>query len=238
MFGCFCKYVPITILILMVLVFGACGDMADGPPHSPSIESREVTRLSGEAINCLVSTRSLHINQPDAPDVELLTRSPCTRLNGLSVSWARGLDDLWMLAGIERVEYGLRIDAELTSLHGLEQLQHVERLDISTSTKLTSLAALSSLSSVGDTLSIQSNHSLTSLEGLESLERVDTLTIAGNDRLASLDALESLDQVRKIIIQQNKSLPPCEVDAFVERFENSAEEILVMGNTGGEGNCE
>lgn len=142
-----------------------------------------------------------------------------------------------MLAGITRIENRFSVEAQLRSLEGLEQLEYAGDIRIAGSTRLETLKALSSLKHIGGTLSIQADHSLTDLDGLESLETVDTLDIFGNDRLASLDALQSLRNVRRIAIAENSALPKCEVDAFVARFQDTAEEIETRGNTG-EGDCE
>ena len=118
--------------------------------------------------------------------------------------------DLKTLSGCTTVTGDLSIEySPLTSLEGLECLEHVEgRLDIKLNESLTRLIGLESLEYVGGDLGISVNRSLTSLADLNSLEAVGgRLVIEHNDSLTSLAGLENITSIGKDLeISYNFSL--------------------------------
>ena len=144
--------------------------------------------------------------------------------------------DLDTLSGYTAITGNLSIvDTSLTSLEGLECLNHVGgNLYIDNNDSLTNLEGLNNLTSVGG-LYIRYNDSLTSLEGLNNLTSVGgSLYIVFNDSLTSLEGLSRLCFIgQNFKIEENHELCTSSAEALRDQVLNCdgiGGDINISGN--------
>jgi internalin A len=160
------------------------------------------------------------------------------KLTGVGMMLVSGAPKLHGLEGLETVTKVSALllwsNAGLQSLHGLEALKQLDQLLLGENNALKDLTALAglttlreaSISSNGsleslsglmlqslDSLDLNMNPSLTSLTGLDKVtSKFSALNINGNTALTSLRALAASTGASTATIQDNRSLPQCEVD--------------------------
>lgn len=124
----------------------------------------------------------------------------------------------------------------LTSLKGLEQIEETRYMAwrIRANVSLTSLDGLQNLKHNKGTvgITIQNNPGLESIR-LDSLESAVALNIFSNNNLTTLE-LPSLETIDYFIVQDNESLPACQVDQIAsridvgERQQNTGNDFMAM----------
>jgi hypothetical protein len=126
----------------------------------------------------------------------------CTEIEGLVVILTDSIYSLDSLYRLEKIAYGLSIDAWfpgmslLKSLSGLDNLEEVGGfVSLNSLWQLADLNGLNGLRSMGGSLGITYCDSLYDLSGLDSLKRTGGLSIGSNSRLSDLTALSSLESV-------------------------------------------
>ena len=103
---------------------------------------------------------------------------------------------------------------QLTSLEGLEGLEHVDRLWIGQCT-------------------FANDFGLTSLTGLQGVTSIDELVIVGTQALTTIDALAEGTALGTVTIADNAALPTADVLARLALLDVSGT-VTVCGNQGGE----
>ncbi|MBX7079285.1 MAG: hypothetical protein K1X88_08885 [Nannocystaceae bacterium] len=103
---------------------------------------------------------------------------------------------------------------QLTSLEGLEGLEHVDRLWIGQCT-------------------LANEFGLTSLTGLQGVTSIDELVIVGTQALTTIDALAEGTALGTVTIADNAALPTADVLARLALLDVSGT-VTVCGNQGGE----
>lgn len=220
--------------LFLAFAVTSCGDVSSNEMQT----ERRVARIEDGPLECLISATGLYLEGEVHPDQRLVVESRCNRAVGIILAHRPEVRSPWMLAGIREAS-SVTIEGEnIESLHGLEQLESVGTLNLGFAYNETikTLEGLSSLREATRRFDLQSSSSVETLEGLENLERIGHLQLNGNDALRSLDALSSLREVDSIYITDNPKLPACEVEAFVDRFRDTTEQIVVRNNTG-DGDC-
>lgn len=184
-------------------------------------------------------------------DLETFQSNGCTILtnDSLRVYYIPGVRDLSHFEALESVFRTVEIayTTDLRTLHGLQNLEKTWQISLVHNPQLTDISALSNVSGIVENeltdyfkgLNIADNDALESLEGLPAIERYKgSIYIEENDKLASLSGLDALqgfapsgewDAPNVVIIRNNRSLPTCEAEAFVERLEN-VDEAIIEGN--------
>lgn len=95
----------------------------------------------------------------------------------------------------------------LLSLNGLNGIQSVDGVDISSNDLLTNLNGLENLTTITNYLFVSNNSSLNSLSGLQNLNLVYLhLSIGNNDNLTSLEGLEQITSSGRVGISNNDAL--------------------------------
>lgn len=229
--------VKVVLSLVLAFTVTSCGDRSSNEMQT----ERRVARIEEGPLECLISATGLNLNLVGEAysNQRLLAESRCNRATGIGLmAHPPDVRSPWMLAGIREART-ISIEGEgIESLRGLEQLESVGTLNLgfAYNESLKTLAELSSLREITRRFDLQSSSRIETLEGLENLERIGHLQLNGNDALRSLDALSSLREVKSIYITYNPKLPACEVEAFVDRFRDTAEQIVVHNNTG-DGDC-
>lgn len=196
---------------LLVGCFGPVDERPDaGPPGTPRKE-----RTCGE------TGKTIEYTPWDWPF------EGCTVLAGnLYVSPPGDTKDLLPLRGIHTVHGTLTVyfSVAVKALTGLEDLEDVGALQLTSNLELVDLAALSSLRSASK-VEISTNPKLETLDGLSGLTTIDELVITGNVSLRSLAGLSNLSHIRGglYISGGNSSLPTSEVAAFLQRVQVDGE---------------
>jgi hypothetical protein len=114
------------------------------------------------------------------------------------------------LDSIIRIETSLEITNNdiLKDLSGLESLEEIEWLNISSNPSLTSLNGLEMLSdNTLRSLIIDSNPRLKEISEFTAAEYISNVRITSNDSLSSLSGLNNVKSVGLLEIKENKSLP-------------------------------
>lgn len=136
---------------------------------------------------------------------------PCDVIEG--DVFVRNTVDLRGLAGCTEIQGNLFVvSSRLSSLQGLEALQHIGgNLSISGAPSLSSIAGLASLEAIDGDLELNTLPALTSLGGLESLSTVGGDLVVRETGLESLAALSSLTSVGgdvQVLLSPVSSLAP------------------------------
>jgi hypothetical protein len=128
------------------------------------------------------------------------TFAGCERVLGTVNHAYSSAPDMADLASVRWIDGSLNLFSmdELTSLRGVERLEHVGGLNIRITRLLESLAPLANLRTVEDMLFIDSNRALGSLEGLGRLETVGRLIIEMESEFKDSASLASLGALRRV----------------------------------------
>lgn len=146
----------------------------------------------------------------------------CERyLGGIGFPFASD-EDLRVLESLRWIDGGLAMNAtgELTTLAGVERLEHVGGTLLIWNERIDSLAPLGRLRRIEGRLDIRDNSALTSLHGLGRLEEVGALNLKFLPELrdrVSIDALRCLRRVEGDVYLVE--VPRDQVDAFLARVE-------------------
>ena len=145
-------------------------------------------------------------------------------LVGRNLQVARNVS-LENLEGLERVrsiqgDLVLTGNATLASIDHLDWLGRVSGLvSIRDNTLLESLLGLRGLATVEGSLLIENNASLITLSGLENLGSIgQILSVRNNESLETLEGLELLGAAQGVVITDNPSLLPSEVNALLDQM--------------------
>lgn len=146
----------------------------------------------------------------------------CERLLGTIDFAYAPIVDASVLSSLRWVDGELNFlaNGELTSLTGLERLEHVGGLTLRITTAVEDLAPLGQLRTIENRLYLSDNRALRSLHGLERLEEVGELILdihVDYEDVVNLDVLVSLRRVRGNV--RFTHVPREQVDAFLARVE-------------------
>ncbi|MFV8752408.1 hypothetical protein ACNOYE_17825 [Nannocystaceae bacterium ST9] len=167
------------------------GDSETDEAETDEAETDEADETeTGGSTNCIASVQALTITDATDPvTVECVTKV----VGDLTIGPSIELADLSMLSELREVGGTLYIAGNLglTSLEGLEKLQHVDWLHIRRNGALVDLHGLDGLDAVSR-ISVINNDALIGLDGLPLGLSPSELDIAANDMLADLDGLPIL----------------------------------------------
>lgn len=137
---------------------------------------------------------------------ELSAFAACSDVKGDLRVTQTTLTDLGALSNLRSVSGTLEIshNPQLEDLTGLEQLTHVEALEIRGNAELDQIEALANLSSARF-ITIAHNPSLGSLRGLERLERADAVKVERNG-IFHTTGLSGLREVGSVVVSDNAKL--------------------------------
>lgn len=174
-------------------------------------------------LDCLARVgRELEINE--TVRLESLDRLGALESVGADFIVRAGGSELHDLSGLTSLR-SIGENLELSGTSGLESLTGLEGLTevpgcvfVWNHEHLAGLDGLGNVREIGECLSVVGNEGLTSLAGLRSLESVGSVEIRENGHLTSLglDALVSM--TGDLQIGDNRALPVCEIELFVERL--------------------
>jgi hypothetical protein len=126
------------------------------------------------------------------------------------------LDDMTGLDALRSIGGTFWLATDAHSLVGLGSLEYMSHFLLEYSRNLPDLTGLDSLHTV-DGLLLFLNPGLESTRGADALERVRRIIIIGNPHLAEL-SFPSLTDVAYVHIEDNRSLPTCQIDRLQEQL--------------------
>jgi hypothetical protein len=120
------------------------------------------------------------------------------------------LENLYGLTGLSYIGGGLRLweCSDLISTNGLDNLFHVDRINISECTVLNEIVGLEEIETLNGGLILEENHGMETLVGFESIVHVGAdVEISDNDGLTSLQGLNNLQTVAgELRVEDNPAL--------------------------------
>ena len=128
------------------------------------------------------------------------------------------LTDMTGLDALRRVGGTFWLTTDAHSLIGLGALEYTPHFLLQYNNSIRDLTGLDSLRVVdGAGLGLYQNRALVSTRGADALETARRLTLIGNPRLAEL-SFPSLTDVAFVHIEDNRSLPTCQIDRLQEQL--------------------
>jgi len=122
------------------------------------------------------------------------------------------------LDALRRVGGTFWLSTDATSLVGLETLEYAQHFLLEDTSAIRDLTGLDSLGVVdGAGFTLLKNRALVSTRGADALERARRLTLIDNPRLVEL-SFPSLTDVAYVHIEDNRSLPTCQIDRLQEQL--------------------
>lgn len=136
------------------------------------------------------------------------------RINGTDQVDLRALSSLRSVSGTLFITN----NEKLTSLKGLEQLEHAQSIVVANNSALTSVSSLSSIKALRN-LTVANNPALAVLSGSDFLSHLDGLVIVNNG-IRSARGFESLVSVGDLVIAQNPELIRAKALSSLEYCQN------------------
>ncbi|WP_299681263.1 hypothetical protein [uncultured Dokdonia sp.] len=197
------KKITILFLLISISLYTSCSSDADPDPGPETQEFPE---------NIFTGNVTLETQQ----EVNEFGANNYTIIEGQVVIGKLfdedNVSDLTPLIALKEVRlFSLRIHADLiTSFEGLNNLEKVTGLTISTTQNLINFEGLDNLTTIGNPgenfrFNIDTNIALTSFEGLESLTTLNTtdFIFGNNPVLSSLNGLENVTTLPAVLLGQN-----------------------------------
>ncbi|MBP9194191.1 MAG: T9SS type A sorting domain-containing protein [Saprospiraceae bacterium] len=129
------------------------------------------------------------------------------KTTSLSIVTCHKISDLTPLQGMDSLGILSLNDTYLDNLNGLNNLHHINQIEINGNSKLKSIASLNSIESITDYIRIKDNPELESISGLNNLKRVSNfVSIVNNSKLVDFTGLENLSEVKDLLIGFNSNL--------------------------------
>jgi hypothetical protein len=170
---------PISSVILLAVVLGACGPAQFDGKEGFSDEIGDETATGTDTATDTTDTTETSEECPE------LVQTGSVSLNSPEV--------LQQIAGVTKIDGNVEITGQLGSLAGLECLQEVTGYVYAHHHDLIDLAQLERLSAIGNYLYLGQSDTLLDLHGLESLRQIGGyLHVTENFALTSLDGLDDL----------------------------------------------
>jgi len=170
-------------------------------------------------------------------EVEIFGANNYVKITG-NVLITKEVVDLSPLASIREIQGQLiiRNTTNLETLEGLDNLERVRDLRLSSNAVLRHMNNLQNLMEITGNFSLGSNHELLSIQGLSNVTSIqDYIWIQSNSKLSSLNGLENISVVNNsLYISSNHTLETIEALSNLEvvngRLRISSNEILVNLN--------
>ena len=211
--------------LFFLALSSGCAGCGERVPPPASLEDPSACVPLEERQDCLITGSPLFLNVASAEDLEMVCKSECKKVYGvsfsdevvdlsviqylefeknvsISITRTHHLENLRGLDRFERIDLLLLDNNErLSSLEGLPTLKHIGSLQGEYNKALSSLKGLEEVETIGSQdgggsgLLLTRNPELSSLEGLNGVREMETLQVTNNPKLRSVDALNSLEQI-------------------------------------------
>ncbi|MCY1060144.1 hypothetical protein [Nannocystis sp. SCPEA4] len=209
---------------------GTIGETSGGSEGSASSSTSDGTEdpdlTTGEDTDPAASVGEpppgcLPLDQPFVGDVDIdgpgdvAQLAGYSRISGHLAIWGPGIGSLEPLYCLKKVNQLTLGGGDLTSLHGLENLEVITTAaELGMNSELVDFQGLNGLVQA-QAIHIYKNPKLTSLDGLGGVVSLPSaISVAENDNLQSLDALTSLSHVGVFHVRSNASLVELDLPAL------------------------